>query len=267
MSSEQGRDPITLRRVVYHLPHAEVRVRRDVKYGDADDLLLDLYYPPNRSAFGRPAVVIVTGRPDVGVPNTLGCTFKEMQMNVSWAELIAASGLIAVTYTTRNPVRDLLAVVHYIHEQSERLGIHRGSFGLFASSGNAPTALSLLVQDAAADVACAVLCCPFTLDLDGSTDVQEAARKWGFVDACAGKSISAFRSDVPLFIARAGQDQFGNTNIDRFAAAALNHHMPITVVNHTSGPHAFDLFDDSDRSRHIIREMLEFMRFHLLVEH
>jgi hypothetical protein len=34
-------------------------------------------------------------------------------------------------------------------------------------------------------------------------------------------------------------------------------------VNHPSGPHAFDVFDDTDASREIIREMLAFIRFHL----
>jgi acetyl esterase/lipase len=60
-------------------------------------------------------------------------------------------------------------------------------------------------------------------------------------------------------------DQFVGLNdaLDRFAAKALAANLPVTIVNHPSGPHAFDIFDDSDASREIIRQMLAFMRFHL----
>jgi hypothetical protein len=39
--------------------------------------------------------------------------------------------------------------------------------------------------------------------------------------------------------------------------------LPLTFVNHPSGPHAFDLFDDSETSREIVRRALSFLRFHL----
>ncbi len=266
MTSRIERHEITLKKVVYQLPGVDqVSVRRDVSYREADDLTMDLYYPLQAEAgVLLPAVVIVAGYPDVGVPNILGCKFKEMEMNISWGQLIAASGLVAVVYTNRDPVADVRSVLRFVRERAATLGIDPHSIGLFAASGNAPTALSVLAQDGNDDITCAVLCCGFTLDLAGSTDVADAARKWRFVDACAGKSISDFRCDVPLFIARAGQDQFGNTNIDRFAAAALSRNMPLTLVNHPAGPHAFDLFDNGSTSREIIRQMLAFMRFHLL---
>jgi hypothetical protein len=37
----------------------------------------------------------------------------------------------------------------------------------------------------------------------------------------------------------------------------------MTVVNHSTAPHAFDLLDDSETSREIIGRILAFMRFHL----
>jgi hypothetical protein len=39
----------------------------------------------------------------------LGCRFKEMAMSVSWGQLIAASGMIAIAYTNREPAADLNA--------------------------------------------------------------------------------------------------------------------------------------------------------------
>ena len=40
--------------------------------------------------------------------------------------------------------------------------------------------------------------------------------------------------------------------------------LPITVANHATGPHAFDLMHDSETSRGIVRQILAFLRFHLL---
>jgi hypothetical protein len=62
-------------------------------------------------------------------------------------------------------------------------------------------------------------------------------------------------------IVRAGLDQFAglNDSIDRFIAKGLSLNRPITLVNHAAGPHSFDLLDDSDASRHIIRQVLAFL--------
>jgi hypothetical protein len=47
-------------------------------------------------------------------------------------------------------------------------------------------------------------------------------------------------------------------------AQGLASNLPMTVVNHANGPHAFDLFDDSETSREVVRQMLAFLRFNLL---
>jgi hypothetical protein len=44
---------------------------------------------------------------------------------------------------------------------------------------------------------------------------------------------------------------------------ALKRNLPITFVNHATGQHAFDVFDDSNESREIIRQTLTFMHLHL----
>ena len=62
-------------------------------------------------------------------------------------------------------------------------------------------------------------------------------------------------------VARAGQEQFPglNDSIDRFFAKALALNRPITLVNHPTVLHAFDLVDDSAASRRIIRQVLDFL--------
>jgi hypothetical protein len=270
MSQETRQDDITKKTVVYQIPGVDaVTVRRDVEYRatDAGVLTMDIYYPPDSKPGARiPAVVVVAGYPDLGFEAKVGCKFKEMGSSVSWGQLIAASGLGAITYTNREPAADLHAMLQYVRQNSASLGIDENSIGVWASSGNVPLALSVLMHEAREYLKCAVLCYGYTLDLEGFTGVAETAKKWGFVNPCAGKSVDDLPKDIPLFIVRAGQDQlpYLNETLDRFLFKALTCNLPITFVNHAVAPHAFDLLHDSETSREIIRQILAFMRFHLL---
>src|SRR5258708_29067488 len=90
-----------------------VTVRRDVEFGanDGGPLLMDLYYPPDAASGTQiPAVVVVAGYPDPGFERMLGCKFKDMGSSVSWGRLLAASGLVAITYADREPEADLAAL-------------------------------------------------------------------------------------------------------------------------------------------------------------
>jgi len=271
MSQEAERHEIAKKAVVCQIPGSDaVTTRPDVKYRETDSnvLSMDIYYPAESHGGARiPVVVFVLGYSDVGVKKVLGCKAKEMASSVSWARLAAATGMAAITYSNQEPVTDIRTLLGYVRENAPALGIDENRIGLWAASGNVPMALSLLMQAPAEYLKCAVLCYGFTLDIDGSTWMSEAAEKWGFVNACEGKSVDDLAPNVPLFIARAGQDEFPHLNdaMDRFVARALARNLPVTLVNHAAGPHAFDLMHDSEVSRQIIRQILDFMRFHLLV--
>jgi len=260
---------IVKKTAVYQLPGMDtVTVQRDVVYspGAPEDLTLDVYSPPDRAAGARmPAVVLVAGYSDVGFGKMLGCRFKDMGSSVSWARLIAASGLTAITYANREPAADLQALLGYVRKNAESLGIDATRIGAWASSGNVPLALSLLLRDAAPPLRCAALSYGFLLDLDGATGTAEASRQFGFANPCAGKTLDDLAPDVSLFLARAGRDQFAHLNesIDRFVAGALARNLPVTLVNLPEAPHAFDLFLDTEMSREIIRQILGFLQFHL----
>lgn len=85
------------RRLQYDLPGMDaVKVRRDVAYTTPADaeLTMDVYFPPGRTASDRtPAVILVPGFPGA---------VKRIGSFVSSAELMAASGLVAITWATRN---------------------------------------------------------------------------------------------------------------------------------------------------------------------
>jgi hypothetical protein len=270
MSEDATPHPSTTTPVVYHMPGSDaITVLREVQSRAADGgvLAMDIYLPPDTAKGARlPAVVIVAGYPDEGFQKFLGCRFKDMASSQSWARLMALSGMAAITYTNRRPGDDLRALVDHLVHQAPVLGIDERRIGIWASSGNVPLALSLLMRDAPARVRCAALLYGYMLDLDGATAVADAARGVGFANPCAGRTIADLSTDVPLFIARAGQDQFPGLkeSIDAFIAGALGRNLPLTFANHPAGPHAFDLFDASDTSREIVRRVLRFLQFHLL---
>jgi dienelactone hydrolase len=67
----------------------------------------------------------------------------------------------------------------------------------------------------------------------------------------------------PIFIARAGLDDATlNDGVDRFVQLALAKNLTIEVVNHATGHHGFDIEDDNERSREILRRTIEFIKTH-----
>ena len=202
----------------------------------------------------------------MGFQRMLGCKQKEMESYISWAQLAAASGLVAITYSTTEPATDVQALLRYLRQNAAGLGVAGDRMGVWACSGNGPNALSVLMRGAGNGLKCAVLCYAIMLDLEESTSVADAARQWGFVNPCAGKSVADLPQDLPLFIVRAGRDQTPNLNetIDRFLAASVNCNLPIRFANLSEAPHSFDVMDDTETTREIIREISAFMQSHLL---
>jgi hypothetical protein len=272
MSQHTPQDHISKMRVVYALPGLDaVTVRRDEAYrvDDSGALTMDLYYPPDSGSAGRtPAVIFVTGYNDAGALRMLGCRLKEMGAYISWGQLAAASGLVGITYANSDPAADVSSVLQHVRQHAASLGIDKTRIGLWACSGNVPNALAVLMQGGHDFLKCAALCYAYTLDLDGSSRIADASKQFGFVNPSAGKAVEDLPRDLPLFIARAGRDQMPGLNdaLDRFLAGTLACNLPVTLVNHATGPHAFDLVDDSETSREIVRRILAFLQFHLGVQ-
>src|SRR5207248_7535777 len=105
----------------------------------------------------------------------------------SWARLIAMSGMAVAIYGASTPAEDVHDVFAYLRENAASLGIDRQRIGVYSASANVPVALSLLMRDA--DCRCAALLSGYTFDVEGSTAFAEASRKYGFVNATAGRSI------------------------------------------------------------------------------
>lgn len=263
MADETRRHEIASRRVTYEIPGADtLPVRKDIVYATSNDapLTMDLYYPAGAARpGGMPAVVFVIGYPDAGIQRHVGCAAKEMASYISWAQLAAASGLVGVTYTNHDPA-DVHTLIRALRSRGTELGIDANRIALWSCSGNAPTALSVLTN-AERRIRCAAFCYPYLLDLDGDAFVADAARMFKFSAPSAGRSIDDVAAEVPLLIVRAGLDEMPglNASLDRFAARALERNRPISVVNHHTGVHAFDLSDTSEPAMHAIQHVLAFL--------
>ncbi len=259
MSDEEARrNEMARKTIVLSVPGMEeASVRQGLPY--AGDLTLDVYAPPGmQPGERRPAVVFV-----FGFANPAFRKLKDTGGYVSWARLVAASGLVAVTYECADPVADGAAVLAHVREHAASLGIDAQRLAVWAASGNVPAALTMLMREPRDAFRCAALLYGFMLDEGESTSVASAAGAYGFVPA-TGRSVDDLPGELPLFVARAGKDYPElNRVLDGFVARALARNLPLTLSNHATGPHSFDLLDDSETSREIIRAIVAFLRFHL----
>ena len=250
---------IAKKRVVYRLADMHsLPAPRDLTYRSTSGsaLPMRIFYPT--SALPRPVPVVFPlgyADPEGGVR-----TFGPV---TSWAELFAASGMAAVVFANESPERDVHAALRHLRTEGNDLGLDTRRFALFATSGSVPVALSTLMHEQ--NVCCAALLYGYTMDMEGSTTVADMSAQAGFIDACAGRSVSDLPVAVPMLFVRAGRDRFPGLNdaLDRVLVHALARNLPVTLINHASGAHGFDVDEDNDVSRGVIRQVLAFLQQYL----
>jgi acetyl esterase/lipase len=252
-------------RVVLSVPGMEsVSVRRDLVYKTAEGvpLHMDVFAPPGPSR-PRPAVILVHGGP---VPRTGA---KNMGVFVSYGELLAASGFVAVAFDHRfvSPGRladaggDVADLVAHVRASSSSLGVDPDRLALWAFSGGGPfLAGPLRVRPLWLRAAVAYYA---VLDLQqpppgaDSGLGPELRREFSPLDALGESAGNA----PPVLVVRAGRDHpWLNGGVDRFVEAALIRGATLDLLTHPEGRHGFDILDDDSRSRQIIRRTLEFLR-------
>ena len=242
LASAQGPDP-TRQRVVYKHPDADkVSVRQDVTYKTTGTtaLKMDVYTPPTAKAGDRlPVVIFVNafgdppGRPKV----------KTWGQYTDWPRLVAASGMVGITYEAgtdpSGSYHDLAALIDHVRAGAADLHVDANRVGLWSCSGNVLMGL------------------PVALD-ETRKYIRAAVFYYGVM------TDHPTRNDVPFFVARAGDDDPQlNGSIDVFMKAAVEEEVPVTFVNYVGAQHAFDLLDDNERTREIIRQTIDFLKFNL----
>ena len=202
-------------------------------------LALDLYLPPGFQGERRlPVVVFVNG---VGYRD-----LKDWGQYTSWARAAACEGLAAVTYqaTPNRAADDLDALMRYLREHQAELGIDAENVAWWACSDNVQRALPLAMSPARTYLRCAV-----------------------FYYGMPEQLPAVVRPDLAICIVKAGVDTPAlNERIDRFALQAAGANVDMTYIVHASARHAFDLTEDSVRTRDVIQDTLKFMRLQLSPE-
>ena len=255
------------KRVKYKLPEMKEVINQSVVYATDNDvpLMMDIYYPPNLPANSQlPAVIFVCGYSNSVVLERFGMKLKDFGQYVSWGQLAAASGLIAITYETTQPEKDVFALLAYVRQNAKTLQIDGDRVGIWACSGNVPAALSVLV-DASTDIKCAVLYYGLMLDWSESNEIEALANRYACVYPCKGKSVDDLPQEIPFLVVRTGEDNPQlNTSIEHFVCEAIKRNLPLMFMNYSKGQHAFDIANDTVSSRQIIQHTLAFLQEHLL---
>jgi Flp pilus assembly protein TadD len=224
--------------VVLQLPGMDrVTVRRDLPFKTAAGrkLMMDIYSsaPADGQGALRPALIFING---VGDPPD--GDLRSWGAYRSWARLAAVSGWVAVNFQARHgeanaeDVRD--ALIH-LARQGRDYGIDPASLAIWACSANVGAALPLISEDSPVRLKAAVL-------------------------YYGGGELSHPRADLPVLVVRAGKDSAQlNERLGGMFQSALGANVRWELINVPLGHHAFDILDDTQESRDILRQTLDFL--------
>lgn len=254
--------------VVYELPGMDqVQVHNDLLYKTVDGqaLYADVYAPPagEREPDQLLPAVVFVGR--------------KMPQYICWGKLVAASGLMAVTFDSSPPghfehlreaEQDMLDLLDYVRGQGERLGIDANRLGVWACSSLPPIGWHMALRDTPPFIRClisyyGVLELEHLLIEADPPETHALLREYSLI-----RYLSLHPEALaPMLVVRAGGDHpLLNQSIDAFVAEALRQNAAIEVINYPEGRHAFDVLDDTGHTRQILQRTLEFLKTHLFTE-
>jgi hypothetical protein len=231
------------------------------------DLKADIYVPSHGGKSNPlPVVIFAINYPDSVFNKWFGRDGKDLQMCVSWAELIAASGMAAVTCQTEFSHSETDRLIYFLKKNAEDYNLDMSNLCVFGASANTLGAQSLMQNDDYS-IKCAVLNYGILLTPDQKyyAEIEATANMLGFYFSDLRK-ISKIPENIPMLVTRAGKDRFQlvNDSTDYFVAEAMRSNAQLTFINYSDGQHDFDVLDDTETSKLIIRQTVDFMKAHLL---
>jgi acetyl esterase/lipase len=232
-----------------------VQVSQDLVYRTVDkvDLQFDLYVPAAQAPSGGwPIAVLFHGGP-------IGSDVrpKDWPLYQSYGRVLAASGVAAAipNYRLSSPIawqpatEDAVHLLKYLRTNSSDLKINADAMALWAFSGGGPQ-VGIAIRSQLPYVRCLV---SFYAFLDTLPPAAEYS------------PLGMLREEPewlpPMFIGRAGKDiPELNLGVDAFVEEARKAGHTVQVADYADGVHAFDVEQDTDESRKIIREAVAFVK-------
>ncbi len=242
-------------------------VKRTIEYGEDPEQKLDLYLPaPSPSAKPWPAAVFVHGGP---VP--AGMSAKNIEQFQSYGRVLSSRGIAAVAFNHRfhgltdilQAAADIDRALGYLRQHAAEYSIDRDRLCVWTVSAGGLFAGPLLHQPPTY-LRCLVM-------YYGLTD-PEVFAQMGMGQPPSETSIRFRVADqlrpesgpLPILVARAGKDSPAlNRALDGFVERAVSLNLPIQLLNHPDGVHAFDVLDPNPRSVEIVEVTIAFVRRHL----
>ena len=227
--------------VVYDIPETKnVSVKQGVTYfKDASaDLQIDIYSPPGAKASAKlPAVIFLNA-----IGDSPDNKVKSWAIYSSWPRLIAAHGMIGISMDADGTrIQDSLkALFAFLAADGAKYGIDADRLGVYAASANVTQSSIYLMGDAA------------------PKGIKAAALYYGRAPQ------GAIRRDLPVLFVLAEGDVagLGQQTIPLWQKVTESR-APWTMVFASRQPHAFDAFEDTDESRRLVKQTIDFWKTHL----
>jgi dienelactone hydrolase len=216
---------------------SKVTIREKIVFKKVNDtsLTMDIYYPPGfNKKRNLPLVVFNNGAGVMEMP--------QWRVYRDWAKLIAAHGMIALNYQVRrgNSLIDGEALMDYLVQHGREYNIDPEKIGMWTCSANARTGLWLAHKSRPENIKAVVV-------------------YYGGPD-----SLGRLRQDLPTLVVRAGLDaQYLNMRIENFVDQSFKQDTRLEVINYVNGIHAFDIYNNTEETKEIIKRTIAFLKTNL----
>lgn len=242
-----------------------IRIVKNVEYKKVNgkSLLMDVYLPEDNGPNDKlPAVILIHGGESI-IKDA-----KDWKMYTSYGRLLAENGLACVVFNQRpagmtasfknisESSRDILDLVDYARKNAGVWRIDENRLCIWGFSAGAAY-LSLFFRNLPGYVKCIV-------SFYGLLDIKEWTKKnESLLKPFYPESYLSLKPvcGVPVLIARAGKDYKRiNAGSDNFIKTALLKNVSLKCLVHPNGKHAFDIRNDDDETRKIIKQTIEFIK-------
>ncbi len=237
-------NPTIMPLVVQEPAMQKVLVNKGIIFKTIHDstLTLDVYYPAGfKKAAPLPVVIFNNG---VG-----GFDIPQWRVYTDWARLIASHGLVAINHQARpgHTLEDGESLIDYLRGHAQELGIDSDRMGLWSCSGNVNTGMPLAFQS-------------------NRRYIRALAVYYGI--GWRPETGPTPRQDLEILVVKAGLDYpFLNKGIETFMNMAITTDLHVEFISYPEGQHAFDIFDNTQRSKEIILQTVSFLKEKLSKNH